>query len=274
LVEWWIDQDTGYPIPERAGWLSDSPDLDPTTFKTLAFVPAKLSDNPALTTADPSYLSNLMAMPQVERERLLGGNWKIRPAAGKVFNRARFGIVQVVPAGGEECRFWDFAGTAKELAGDDPDYTAGVRMRRVDGMYYIMDCMMVRADPAAVLRLVKNTADQDREAAKLTGTRYMVAWEEEPGSAGRFNTQNLARLLEGHNCRRVRVSGMGDKVQRAQPLAAQAEAGNVKMHAGMQNMEVFLQQAHNMPDGEKDDAPDAASGAFQQLANVRRLNIT
>jgi hypothetical protein len=62
-------------------------------FKTLLdagfkeFIPSKLSDNKALLKVDPDYKANLEALSFVERERLLHGNWKIRPAAGLYFNR-------------------------------------------------------------------------------------------------------------------------------------------------------------------------------------------
>lgn len=99
FIEWWIDRDTGYPIPERSGvvrWFvryggelqfADSrdelialyPDLEP---KSLTFVPATLDDNPALTSKDPGYRANLQSLPFVERERLLGGNWNVIDAEG------------------------------------------------------------------------------------------------------------------------------------------------------------------------------------------------
>jgi hypothetical protein len=110
LIAWWINQDTGYPTPERTGVLrwfvrigdsiiwADRPEdlaehkapnelgeLIPIPPKSLTFIPAKLSDNKALMAADPGYLANLMALPLVERERLLGGIWKIRAAAGLCF---------------------------------------------------------------------------------------------------------------------------------------------------------------------------------------------
>jgi hypothetical protein len=106
LIAWWIDQDTGFPIAERSGelrwfvrhgadllWFDTRQEaidhqiaqgLDRETAevspKSLTFVPAKLSDNPALLSKDPQYLANLMALPKVERGRLLDGNWKISDA--------------------------------------------------------------------------------------------------------------------------------------------------------------------------------------------------
>jgi len=107
LVEWWIDQDTGYPYDERSGVLrwfirvnnllvwSDTPeelkenypDAEP---KSLTFIPAKLEDNPILMREDPQYRTNLMALNYVEMMRLRYGNWKVRPATGDVFRRSYF----------------------------------------------------------------------------------------------------------------------------------------------------------------------------------------
>ncbi|OYX77812.1 MAG: terminase, partial [Bradyrhizobium sp. 35-63-5] len=96
LIAWWIDQETGLAIPERSGvvrWfarISDvmvwgdtraelqakHPGCEP---KSLTFIPARLEDNQILMQADPGYRANLLALTLVERERLLGGNWKVRP---------------------------------------------------------------------------------------------------------------------------------------------------------------------------------------------------
>jgi phage terminase large subunit-like protein len=93
LIEWWIDTDSGMPIQERSGVLrwfvrheeriewahsreeleAKFPDVQP---KSLTFVPATLKDNQKLLARDPAYEANLKALPRVERERLLGGNWK------------------------------------------------------------------------------------------------------------------------------------------------------------------------------------------------------
>lgn len=107
LVAWWVDQDTGYPIPERSGvvrwfvrhggelqWAGSReelkrafPGLEP---KSLTFIPATLDDNPALTSKDPGYKANLQALPYVERERLLSGNWKIVDAEGAYWDSSYF----------------------------------------------------------------------------------------------------------------------------------------------------------------------------------------
>ena len=283
LISWWIGED-GYPIQERAGivrwfvrtnemleWSNSReelaakyPDIPP---KSLTFIPASVFDNKILLAKDPGYLANLKALPLVDRLQLLGegtrgGNWKIRPEAGKVFNRSWFEIVDAVPAGGVECRRWDFAATEKQLDKPDPDFTAAVRMRFVKGAYYITDCLAERIGPAQCDTTLVNLSRQDELAALETGTRYMVRWEQEPGSAGIRETARLVRTLAGLDA--GGIPARGDKLVRAKPLAAQAEVGNVKLLRGPWN-EMFLRHMHNQPDEPHDDIMDGASVAFSDL---------
>jgi hypothetical protein len=100
LLSWWIDQGSGYPMPERSGrvrWFirvngkiewADTPGqlagrADGAIPKSVTFVPARLQDNRVLMAADPGYLANLTALPHVEQMRLLGGNWRISSAQGE-----------------------------------------------------------------------------------------------------------------------------------------------------------------------------------------------
>jgi predicted phage terminase large subunit-like protein len=280
LISWWIDQDSGYPLPERAGklrWfvrLNDDlhwadtpgeltakcgPEVAP---KSLTFIPAKLTDNPALMQRDPGYMANLLALPLVERERLLGGNWKIRATAGKVFNRAWFEIVDAVPAGGLECRFWDFAATEKQLAKDDPDFTAGVRVRKVGGVYYVTDVYAEQIGPAEAETAFVNVTKQDMAAAKEAGSRYLVRWELEPGAAAVRYARLLVGMVAGADAQGVRSSS--DKLVRAMPLASQAQVGNVKLLRGRWN-EGWLRHMHGQPDLAHDDIMDGTAGAFNEL---------
>lgn len=276
LIAWWIDQETGLPIPERTGvvrwfvrvagrieWGDSREDLaarfggqvqhlEP---KSLTFIPASVHDNKILLEANPEYLASLLALPPVDQERLLDGNWKVRPSAGKVFNRAWFEVVDAAPAQGRVVRFWDFAATEKKLKGDDPDSTCGVRMRLHDGTYYVEDVITVQAGPAEVDRLVDATAEHD-------GPGVVLRWEEEGGSAGKRVSHTMVRRLAGYDVAGVRAQG--DKIQRAGPFAAQAKAGNVKLVRGPWN-DRYLTVLHHQPDWPHDDEMDASSGAFRVL---------
>lgn len=290
FLDWWIADD-GYADLSRAGILrwfvrvndeviwGDSreelkakhPDLDA---KSMTFIPATVYDNKILLDKDPGYLANLQALNYIDRERLLGdpkrgGNWKIKPSAGKVFNRSWFKTVDAVPAGGVVVRRWDFAATEKELNKQDPDYTASCLMLCVSGSYYVLDATAERLDPARIDSTFENITRQDAARFKAESRRYIARWEQEPGSAGKRESYRMVKQLAGIDSKGV--SSNLDKLIRAKPLAAQAEVGNVYLLAGAWN-ERWLQHMHAQPEWPHDDEMDAASGAFgdlTQAASVR-----
>lgn len=269
----WIDEDhPEYPYPcgklrhftQEAGkiiWVDkDWRDEHGQAGKSLTFIQANIFDNKVLLKDNPEYLASLRALPYVEQQRLLHGSWRVKAEAGKVFNRAWFEVVEAAPAQGRVVRFWDFAATAKKQAGDDPDWTVGARVRRHDGIYYVEDIQRVRVTPGEVDRLVRNTAAQD-------GINTQIGWEIEPGASGKKVNQQLATMLAGYDARGVHP--VGDKVQRAQPAAAQALAGNVRIVRGIWNND-FLSEMHGFPDLPHDDQVDALSGAVSLLAGVEQ----
>lgn len=276
FVDWYIDDD-GWAIPERSGVLrwfvniddtlrwADSPEdlrqeypnVDPKSF---TFILSSVYDNKILLEQNPEYLANLMALPLVERERLLGdkergGNWKIKPSAGKVFNRDWFEIVESVPPGGTVVRFWDLAATEKKVASDDPDYTASVKMKRVGETYFVMDATEERMEPARTDNAMRSRAQQD-------GRGVLVRWEQEGGASGKRDSRSIATMLNGYDA--VGVRPQGDKVTRARGLASQALAGNVKLVRGAWN-DRWLTHMHAFPEGKHDDLADASSGAYNAL---------
>jgi len=286
FISWWIDQETGWPIAERAGklrwfvrykdklhWydtrheaIEQSPDPDALP-KSVTFINASIYDNPALLHADPGYLANLKALGEIDMLRLLGdpklgGNWKVRPTAGKVFNRGWFEIVDAVPQGGEEGRGWDFAGTERTMKGDDPDFTAAVRMRKVGTTYYITDCTTMQEGPAVVEDSFRNVAIQDKQWSNAYGSLYRIRFEHEPGSAAIRDAWRLVSMMAGFDIMAVPVRS--DKIMRAREFAAQARAGNIKLLRGAWNEE-WLSHMHAIPDGPHDDIMDATSCIFNSL---------
>lgn len=100
LIDWWIGSD-GLPIFERSGvlrwfirdgdaliWGATKEELAPKCRAgqapmSITFIAASLKDNPALTAKDPGYEGRIQALPEVERQRLGGGNWDVRPEGGR-----------------------------------------------------------------------------------------------------------------------------------------------------------------------------------------------
>lgn len=272
FISWWIDQDTGFAIPERSGVLrwfvrdgdnivwSDHPlelsNAFPGSIPTsVTFIPSKIQDNPILMKRDPQYLANLMALPLVERARLLDGNWKIRASAGTVFKREWFPILETPPLAGRTVRYWDRAATER-TDHNDPACTVGLKMRATHDAFVVLDVVRGQWSPGGVEQVIKNTAAQD-------GTNTVVWIEQDPGQAGVVEAKMWVKLLPGYEvrCNPARK----DKVTRAGPVSAQAEAGNVPLVRGPWNEE-FLLELNNFPDGKKKDQVDALSGAFAVLS--------
>lgn len=278
LIAWWIDQETGLPIQERSGVLrwfvrvgeelkwGDSPeelaiylmpDGTPIPPKSLTFIPAKLTDNKALMAADPGYMASLLALPMVERERLLGGNWKIRPAAGLYFQRSWCRVVDAVPAGTVFGVGYDLAATPPTAENPDPDATSKTKIGRMpDGRYIVVDNRSIRDTPAGVERFIRNNASQD-------GPGTTISLPQDPGQAGKSQVQSLKLMLSGYTVRSSTETG--DKVTRFGPFSAQAEAGNVDVLRADWN-EGWFSALEGFPVAKHDDDADSTSRAFSVVA--------
>lgn len=178
-----------------------------------------------------------------------------RPSAleGGLFKRAWFDVVGAAPASARRVRYWDKAGST----GQDSDFTAGALLAvDANGVFYVVDVVRGQWSALERERIIRQTAEMD-------GRDVPVWVEQEPGSGGKESAQATVRSLAGWSVHAERVTG--DKVTRAQPLAAQCEAGNVKLVRGPFNA-AFLDEFTMFPNGRHDDQVDAASGAFAKLA--------
>ena len=177
------------------------------------------------------------------------------PPGGGKLKREWFEIVAVAPAAGPRVRYWDLAAT-EPRRGKDPDYTVGVKMSESQGIVYIEDIRRDRVSPKGVDDLLKQTAPLD--TAKVP-----QAIEQEGGASGKIAIDHFRReVLRGFTVKEVNPSG--SKELRAFPLAAAAEAGNVKLVKGGWNA-AFLDECEVFPHGTHDDQVDAASGAYAVL---------
>lgn len=290
FISWWIDQETGYPILERGGkvrwfirlgdtilWGGSKAELiekhgkphlpvdheDQVRPKSVTFIPAKLSDNKALLKVDPDYKANLEALSFVERERLLHGNWKIRPAAGLYFKRSDAPIIRARPTNIVSLvRKWDLAATEPAETNPDPDWTVGVLMAKLaSGRYAILDVIRERLRANKVRELVKRTAENDGKAVR-------VGISQDPGQAGKEQASSYASMLTGYTVVIVNESSAGNKITKAEPFAAQWQANNVDVLEAPWNSDFFAELESFPAPKVHDDQVDGASGAFS-LLNTR-----
>src|SRR5690606_41618872 len=106
-----------------------------------------------------------------------------------------------------------------------------------------------------------------RRAALLGGRESATSVPRDPGQAGEVQADYLLRQLAGFSVRATAESG--DKTTRAGPVAAQAEAGNIRLLRGPWN-EAFLEEVALFPNGAHDDQVDALSRAFAALVEGGR----
>lgn len=281
MLEWWIDQSTGYAIPERSGiirwfmrrdgiltWADTKEELielfelrtpeEQQEPKSFSFVVSSLFDNQVLMKADPGYYANLKALPLVQQEQLLFGNWKIKPAEGLFFKRSQITMIDTLPNDVVRwVRAWDLAATASESA----DATASVLMgKRKNGNYVIADVTNSKLSAADVRQYVLNTARMDKAKYK----KLKIRMSQDPGQAGKEQMESYIKMLSGFSVVFERESG--DKQTRAEPLAAQWQHGNVEVLIAPWNDMYFNQlEQFGGEDVRHDDMVDASSNAFNEL---------
>lgn len=154
-------------------------------------------------------------------------------------------------------RAWDLASTEAQ-SGADPDYTVGVLMgRHKDGTFWILDVVRERLGPGGVRDLIRQTAAAD-------GPGVQIRVEREGGASGKLAAHDIVtRDLAGYPAASVRTKG--SKAERAEPFAAQVEAGNVRM-VRTRHAAAVLDEMRAFPTGAHDDIVDACSLGFSEAA--------
>ncbi len=306
FIAWWID-DNGFAIPERSGvirffyktgddthwadnkeelikkfepemrglydkakkaeWEGHFEDFAKILIKSFTFINSSIFDNKALLRENPEYLASLQSQNKVDRERLLNGNWKIRPSSGMYFKEEYFEFVKALPKNIVRfVRSWDLAASEITAEYPDPDATAGVLMAKdEEGYIYICDLKHIKGTPNAVKKLVKNTAIRDVEKY---GKKYTITIPQDPGQAGKAQAKDYTLDLSGFNV--VVERPTGDKVTRASPFSAQCEAGNVRILVGDWN-DQYISELESFPEAAHDDIVDASADAFNELSNKKKV---
>lgn len=239
-------------------WVRDRFINEKTKVPGALFIPASLNDNPSLDKE--TYEENLQHLVNVDRQRLLKGDWDISEQ-GELFKRETFNVVQST-AGitGRRVRYWDRAATD-----GGGDYTVGTLLcLSEDGKWYVEDVVRGQWSPLQCERIIAATASKD-------GFGVPIRMEQEPGSSGVDTIDGYRRrVLVGYNYDGIRSSG--SKAERATGLVSAAEAGNVYLQAAQWNAP-WLDEFELFPVGANDDQVDSATGAFNHLTSQRVSRI-
>ena len=119
--------------------------------------------------------------------------------------------------------------------------------------------------------LIKNTGYADR----LRWFPYEVGFPQDPGATGKIYKKALALELAEFNVRVLKEGAIGSKAQRAEPVASQAEAGNVYIVCNPNEpmpkwAERLIERLCEFPGGNHKDEADALSGAYATLLKPPR----
>lgn len=222
---------------------------------------------------DPRTVDGELLFPErfpasvVERDKkvmgamAVAGQFQQRPAprGGGFFEWEKIRIVDAAPRLVKIVRYWDKAGTDGGGA-----YTAGVKMGLGDdGLYYVLGVERGQWGAAQRERTI-------RSAAVLDGLAVKVWVEQEPGSGGKESAEATIRNLAGYSAHSERPTG--DKATRAEPLAVQVEAGNIRLLRGEWNQD-YIDEMKTFPVGKYKDQIDASSGAFNKLAVPQAVGL-
>ena len=300
-VDWWLypegHEKAGLPDPEKNGkrryilriggelhWADSSEELKEKFGKkhTPLSIEVHLGtvyDNPWLLENQPGYVSMLEALPEIEKQRLLYGNWNAREKGSTYFQREWVKEILSLPDQFEiekTVRTFDFAGTLKSDLNPSPDYTASCRMSKTkDKRYIVEDIKRTRIQFGDWKKFVLECAYNDPPH-----TTYYIP--EDPNPAAKAAAKILARELAEAGLYVKTMRASGKKLDRFRPFSSMAQNGGVEVLKGccddLENKVFgdngFFYKELEAFDGERrrgenghDDLADVCSDAFAALAS-------
>lgn len=281
-VEWYIDPTTGFPIEERGGvirwfvrdgdeirWgnsreelVGQYPDLLPLSF---TFIPAKLEDNKILAASDPRYRAALMALPRVERERLLRGNWLITAAKGEwpaeYFGRDLY-FAEWPSRDERECVTiaWDPSKGSDAKFGDFSAFTVLVRSK---GRLYA-DASGSQRWPVeeGIDHLLELCRDWDPDGVAIEGNQFQSL----------IKSMLLSRcrelgcvvppihLLNNSKKKEVRIRRLGPDIEPKHRI--------LRLKGDSTGARLLAEQLMQFPEGDHDDFPDSLEMAKRLMVSI------
>lgn len=255
LISWWLypegHEKYGLPDPEKNGkvrWILrregvvywgdtkeemivryGNPNLPvdhPKQVKPLSFqvILGTIYDNPWLIENQPEYLASLEALPDVERRRLLLGDWTARELASSHFSRSWVTEAIEEPPQSEivkTVRAYDFASSLKSESNHSPDYTATCKVSKLkNGNYFVHDVQRTRIRFGEWKQFVLDNAVKD-------GYSVDIILPLDPGAAAKAATSMLSREISEEGFRVRTMATTKSKLDRFRPVSSLAQNGHI-----------------------------------------------
>lgn len=199
--------------------------------RSFRFISATCHDNPPLLESDPNYVSNLLNLPRIEKERLYFGSWFAREETSGYFKRSWLDGRMIDNVDHSQVKRWvrcfDIAYSVPSESNPHPDYTASVLMAKMQNDdFVIVHAERVRMRAGEVEDHVIDVILKDKEYYK---GNYQAYLPQDP-SAGQMARVYWAKLglSRGVALRFHRVTSQNGKIGSFQPFSASAENGLVK----------------------------------------------
>lgn len=310
MIDWYIDED-GYPIQERDGairwflqisgtyvWGNSKEELI-TKYQTVDFTPKPISfsfisaliyDNPLMIENNPSYLAFLEGLNEIDKARLLKGNWDARAQGSNYFERGWLKKADKRPMESRKARAWDKASTEPSGAYVSPDYSACAGIERTkDGEFFIYGDYHPRVkdeDTNTHGRFRKRSGERNMlmlDQAKLDGTDTTIVIPQDAGGDGVTVFQDLARFFldEGFKIQKDTMPNTTGKLTKFEPFSTACSNGLVHIVESSFDpvtLEAIYKELESF-DGtrstatRKDDWADAFACAFNFLLKVKTHTV-
>lgn len=232
-----------------------------------------------------AYLAFLEGLNDVDKARLLHGNWNARPKGANYIDFDWFKEVDKVPDGLVYARGYDLAATERTQVNKHPDATVSIKMGTLNGYYYIFGSYCDSFyDPVEEVygRMLKRVGDRDMTMlaqAKHDGDEVAIVLPVDPASAGKQVYNEMAKFFTSHGFRVKKdpVAGNKSKLTRFLPFATAAENGLIYIVRSSFDEKTYqwIKKELESFDGErstttrKDDFPDSFATVFNYLCTKK-----
>lgn len=245
LIDWWLTPE-GYPDLKKAGairWFArsnntmlwgsskkevmDKYGVEAVDCKSLTFIPATIEDNQILLQNDPAYLSNLRALSEHDKKRLLYGNWKVS-SAGTVFNPQWFKNFVIEP---HDLEYRLITVDTSQKKQEHNDYNVFQMWGLKDKGIYLLDQIRIKAE-YPMLKMMAKAFFLKHRAANMTIIEDSVS--------GTALIQDL--LLDKELTHITAVRRHKDKFTRARDALPYISGGYVYLNAGKEYYTTLMQE--------------------------------
>jgi phage terminase large subunit-like protein len=256
--------------------------------KSFTFLGSTIFDNQILIDQNPNYLAELQSLPEVERARLLHGNWFARAEGSGYFDRNDLNKLDKVPEG-ITVRAWDKASSEPSEKEMFPDFTASIKMIKMqDGTFTIVGDFCPSNEEKGGLykgRFRKKPAQRDAiilQQCSWDGKECKVILPVDVGAAGNTEYQSSARqlIIEGFIVKADPMPTNKSKVIKYSPFSSACGAGLINIvessFPDRQTLEMFYKENEAFSEERstrqrKDDWPDTCATAFNYLAKEENI---